>query len=605
MRPLPLRPLPIPYEPISDFLARLGNANGYDEAELWSILDRGDSPHEQVLSDALNGHSLPPFSGPANRRVNIPVELFGLRTADFTNVYRRWCPLCIGDAAWLRPIWRLKVATVCSIHKVRLLQTCPGCGEWVRIQTILHGTCECGMRFAQAVVPVVGKQVQLARALSASLKGKATLALESASVVLTTAHFVRMICYTGRFIEGPPLTRPGQVPNLENFGMACRLFDGTALLLGDWPNMFWHCLELYMHASPSDASVRRVFGSLYRVIYHNLRAPEFQFLRDAFELFLLDHWRGELCGRHRLFRQETTQGHRHQGLARVSRATGLGSETLKRMVHQDWLPASRFTASPKRQLITIDKAQLPQFIPSPGDYFDLRRAARLLGIKHTRLRQLVAGGVVLADAKPDWSKNNRWYFRQNELNKFMDQIRQFSQSCTLQAATVTLNHVLRYWRITPAVLCTLLRAVSQGEVPFAIAVQAKLRDMVFPEMELRDWLDQQRKATTDWVSVVAAASSLGLKEEVVYELVSKNLLVADLTPKNGRMFKRISLHSLERFQAEYVSLAELARLRKTSASALLKQISVPPVTGPKVDGGRQYFYRRGEVPDHTLFAAMQ
>jgi hypothetical protein len=395
------------------------------------------------------------------------------------------------------------------------------------------------------------------------------------------------------------------VPNLEEFNVACRLFDGTALLLADWPNVFWHCLELYMHESPSDASVRRVFGSLYRVIYHNLRTPEFQFLRDAFELFLLDHWRGELCGRHRLFQRETIQEHPHQGLARVSRATGLGSGTLKRMVHQDWLLASRFTASSKRQIITIDKTQLSHFIPNPDDYLDLRSAARLLGIKRTRIRQLVAGGVVLADTKPDWKKNNRWHFRRNELFKFLAQIRQSARPLPLQAEAVTLNHVLRYWRITPAVFCTLLRTVRQGEIIFTIAPQGQLRDMVFPEAGLRDWLEQQRKATTDWISVVAAASCLGLKEEVVYELVSKNLLVADLTPKNGRMLKRISLPSLERFRNEYVSLADLARQQQTSASALLKRLEAKPVTGPKVDGGRQYFYRRAEINDTTFAEGMQ
>lgn len=602
MRPLPLRPLPVPSEPLSDFLERLANANGYRAWELWGILDRGEFSHEKVLSDALNGHALPAFSGPVNPRVNIPVESYGLQSADFTHMCRRWCPLCIESAAWLRPIWRLKVATVCDIHRVHLLQACPACNQWASVQSILHGTCICGVRFTQVVVPAARKLVQLARALAASLTGTAVLELEGVTVVLTAPQLVRMICFTGRLIEGPQLSRPGQVRELEELNVASRIFDGVTTLLVDWPNAFWRCLERYVEASPADASIRRVFGSLYHVIYIDLREPAFQFWRDAFELFLLDHWRGELCGRHRFFREETIHSHHNQGLARVARMTGVGRETLKRMVHQDWLPAHKFTVPSKRQFITIDRTQLSQFIPDPADYLDLRSVARMLGIKLTRVRQLVATGAILADIKPDWRRSNRWQFRRSEVCGFMDQIRRAALPRLPKAATVTLNHALRYWRVSAIELCTLLMAVRQGELPCTLAAEGQLRDVTFGQIALHDWLERYRKSTTDWVTVTVAAGLLGLKEQVVYELVAKNLLVADLVQKDGRTFRRISQPSQERFRQEYVSLAELAKQQKTSAGALLKRLEAQPITGPKVDGGRQYFYKRGDLPaiSHTI-----
>lgn len=595
MKPLPIRPLPVPSEPLSDFLERLAHANGYRAWELWSILDQGGFSHEKVLSDALNGYALPAFSGPVSPRVNIPVESYGLQSADFTHMHRRWCPLCIESAAWLRPIWRLKVATVCDIHRVHLLQACPACNQWTSAQSILHGTCECGGRFTPVVVPAARKLVQLARALAASLTGAAVFKLDGVTVTLTAPQLVRMICFTGRLIEGPQLSRPGQVRELEELNVASRIVDGVTTLLADWPNAFWRCLERYVDASPADASVRRVFGSLYHVIYKDLREPAFQFWRDAFELFLLDHWRGELCGRHRLFREETIHSHHNQGLARVARMTGVGKETLKRMVHQDWLPAHKFTVPSKRQFITIDRTQLSQFIPDPADYLDLRSAARLLGIKLMRVRQLVATGAILADIKPDWRRSNRWQFRRGEVCGFMDQIRRAALARLPKAATVTLNHALRYWRVSSIELCALLTTARQGEIPFMLAAEGKLRDVTFGQIGLHDWLERHRKSTTDWVTVTVAAGLLGLKEQVVYELVAKNLLVADLVQKDGRTFRRISQPSQERFRQEYVSLAELARQQKTSTGALLKRLEAQPVTGPKVDGGRQYFYKRGDL----------
>ena len=134
-------------------------------------------------------------------------------------------------------------------------------------------------------------------------------------------------------------------------------------------------------AAPNDASVRRVFGSLYHVIYQDLKDPAFQFLRDAFELFLLEHWRGELCGRHRLFNDETIEQHRHRGLARVARGAGVGRNRLRRMVHQDRFPASQFNPDSTRNLFTVDINLLASLIPNPDDYLDLRATARLFGFK--------------------------------------------------------------------------------------------------------------------------------------------------------------------------------------------------------------------------------
>lgn len=127
MKPLPLRPLPMRHEPLTDYLERLAHANGYHGRELWSVLNREGESHDKILSDALNGFSLPEFSGPIDRQIEIQVNLFGLQAADFTRYPRRWCPHCIDSQPWFRPVWRLKAAAVCAEHCARLLELCPSC----------------------------------------------------------------------------------------------------------------------------------------------------------------------------------------------------------------------------------------------------------------------------------------------------------------------------------------------------------------------------------------------------------------------------------------------------------------------------------------------
>jgi hypothetical protein len=344
-----------------------------------------------------------------------------------------------------------------------------------------------------------------------------------------------------------------------------------------------------------DASVRRVFGTLYHVLYQDLRDQAFQFLRDSFELFLLEHWRGELCGRHRLFSERTIKNHRHQGLARVARAAGMSSKRLRKMIHQDRFPANQFNPDSARNIITVDVDLLNRLVPASTEYLDLRAVSRMLGLKRTRLRQLVAHGAILADAQPDFRISNRWHFRRTEVEGFMGEIRQGAQVDQLEGETTTLTHALRFWRVSSAELGELTKALKRREIPFFAPLGSRLGDLIFGESVLRKWLEEQRAATVEWISVSKASKLLGLKEQVVYELVSKNYIDADVISKNGHAMRRISLSSLDRFTETYISASQLAQLHDTSTTALLKGISARPVTGPRIDGGRQYFFRKDDI----------
>lgn len=328
-----------------------------------------------------------------------------------------------------------------------------------------------------------------------------------------------------------------------------------------------------------------------------------QFLRSSFELFLLEHWRGELCGRHRLFSNETINEHRHQGLARVARSAGLGSKRLRRMVHQDRFPANTFNPNSAKHLITVDKEVLARLLPDPNHYLDLRATARLLGFKRARLRQLVAHGVLLADVKPDFCISNRWNFRRSEVLDLLNTIRQGSEEIPGTSPTTTLNHALRYWRVSATELGELINAVRRRDILYALTEKCGLGELAFGEHELRTWFARTRGATTTWVSVSKAAELLDLKEQVVYELVSKNLIVADVIATSGHAVRRLKVTSLEHFKMTFISAAELAKQHNTSSRNLLKTLEATPATGPSIDGGRQYFFRRADLSNCSERAA--
>lgn len=603
---LPLRPAPNAGEPLDSYIERLAHENDLRYVDLVRFIRRSGEDHLAGLSALLGGQSLAGFGAPDIPKMNIPVRSFGLASTNFTHYHMRICPCCISESPWIQPLWRLKVVTACPIHRIALVDVCRRCGERVSWQTALAGVCICGQRYCASTSPVDRTELAIMRAIHDSLSGAGDFVIGELSLRMTTAEWVRFIRYTGRLIQGPTLERPGQITTLADLSVSKNLVLGTVALLQMWPDAFWRCLQRFVDASPGDASLKRVFSPLHAVIYSQLREPAFQFLRDAFETFLLEHWRGELCGRHRRFKLETIQSHKPTGLAKVSRQIGVGRGHLKRLVHDYYLPGNRFESptDKRRELITIDASLVAQLLPDRSAYRDLKSTAKLLGVKRSRLRQIVALGILQADSRPDWDRTSHWYFRETELENFIAKIRSLSAPNPWQQQNfTTLGKVLQFWQLTPQEVQGLLNALFLGELPLRMLETSSISAMEIGIEVTRAWLQEFRQRTIPWLTPTQAAAILDVKEQVVYELISRNLLSADLVPGGRAMLKRIRQHSLEEFQKKYVSLVTLSNAQATSPRALLAKLPINPVTGPSIDGGRQYFFRREDVIAQNLLAS--
>jgi hypothetical protein len=583
------------YEALSDYLARLAAANGYSTGELRALLRQSGHVHSDVIKNALNCQLLPPFSAPALPGLNIQVVDYGLRASDFTRLLPRWCPLCVEESPWLRPHWRIKVVTICHHHSIHLLQMCAECQSTPSLSEVLAGRCQCGCQFTRTVKFIVNAATHLCKLLSKSLHMQVAFTDSGTPIPMTTRQIVRMILYVGKFIHAPNLHKPGQVSELEKIGIAADLYEGTVALLINWPNAYWDCLERCLQNAQNETSIRGVFGPLYHTIYHHLNEPEFQFLRDAFERFLIARWRGHICGRHRLFRKETIAEYPRKSVSAIARSQGLSFERVKSLANMNTVPAYRLRSGSERQYITIDLSNLHKFIPTSAEFVDLRTTARLLGLNRPRVYQMVANGLLLEGVDVDWQTSTRWQFKRSDVLHLMNRIRGANRIKRTSEGSVVLNHVLRYWGINGDEFCKLVKDTIDGKLSCALREGEQLRDVTFHESELRTWLERLRESADSPVSVQQAAKMLGLKEEVVCRLAEKNILHTVVRKCGQRKFRQIARDSLRRFNEDYVSLAELASKEGTSPRALLGRIAAIPITGPSIDGGRKYFFRRRDV----------
>lgn len=603
---LPIRPAPISGEPLENYIERLAHANHYEGFQITRLLKQSDIEHPAALSQLINNQPLVEFGAPLVPNLHIPVQDWGLHTAAFTHYRKRICPHCIEETAWIRPHWRLKVMTSCYVHECMLVDACSKCATKISWESALTGACHCGNRYSTSTTKICAAEAGLMRSITQACQGGGDWQSNALRLQLTTYEWFRLLTYTGRFIQGPSLERPGQLQALEDLGVARSIAQGTLALLHAWPDGYWQCLQRFVDASDHDGSIRRVFQPLYGVIYGQLKAPAFQFLREGFETFLLEYWRGELCGRNRLFKQETVASYAIQGLARVSRQIGVPRTMLKRLVYDNFIPANRFKPKKesKREVITMNAAQVSALVPDRSAYLDLKNTAKLFGLRRSRLRQFIALGILAADSRPDWGQASHWYFRKTELQKFYKRLQDLSCPHKIHDP-VMLRDILQFWQLTAQELRALFSGFGSSLLPMQMPAGSCIPDLVLSRSATKLWLEKLRRTSIPWVTPRQAAAELGIKEQVIYELISKNILVADLIPGSRAMIKRIPNDSLTAFRQEYVALTTLAKIANIWITTLLKKLNVPPVTGPQIDGSRQYFYRRADLQKQPLGAALE
>ncbi|RQR60745.1 hypothetical protein DIE18_13610 [Burkholderia sp. Bp9125] len=101
-----------------------------------------------------------------------------------------------------------------------------------------------------------------------------------------------------------------------------------------------------------------------------------------------------------------------------------------------------------------------------------------------------------------------------------------------------------------------------------------------------------RTKSNSLVSIVEAARRLGIKQEVMYHLVNIGLVRTRMGRLRHRAARVIDVDDLQNFTQQFLPLFTLAKtigISAREAPSWAKRHGIEIVTGPSVDGGRQYW----------------
>ena len=638
-----LAPLPNGLDPFADeslpgFVMRMADNHGYGKPlDLLKVLGPGlttlrlaalrGSTHEGMAEYlALSPGELDQlcYGSGANYRV------LGHELHDDLVVLgrRKFCPACIGEAPYHRAFWDLTLATVCPVHAVRLVDRCPHCERTLNwkagpITSCSSPRCAGDLHWAEAV-PVPGAEMGGVRGLHRLMHTGECSEFGAPVRTLSVGEQIRLAFHLGCLARGrEAISRPTSIARLHP-GEVHLVLDAGWRMCSDWPSAFHAFLDSRRERARERKGrygVHKHFGHLHRWLEGSLKCSAFpethRVPRNAehcgrvgvgapFARLLADEFQGyivacpELATRApelRRARSAADLEHRFITMAEAREVLGASSKTMHALATKHGLylvPPSGHGAP------ALLRADLVHALHQERSRLLTREdVRRMLGSGKRTVDKLREAGLL--SAVPDAGDPDGILYPVEGVEALLQDLeRRILAEGHRPKRPVTMVGIARRVSKPGFDVCDVIGAVREGRLtPAGMAPRARgLHRLLFRSSDVDRFVADVTEIAGRTLSVVEAAVELAVKQEVAYHWVRTGLLATVTVDSPTETGRRVAEAALAAFRRNYVTGTEFARahqLGRRWAAAHLVQAGIQAVSGPSVDGARQFLFRRADL----------
>jgi plasmid maintenance system antidote protein VapI/predicted DNA-binding transcriptional regulator AlpA len=421
--------------------------------------------------------------------------------------------------------------------------------------------------------------------------------------LLKVLTFMAIHIDSGRVdLTGKSLARSFSNEKLHNLlARAFAVFDS-------WPYNFTRFLETTFARAgsiPTRGGLKTNFGRLYTGLYKGLASSEFDFLRGAFESFLAAKWAGELV--HPRVLNALPEAFREKmpaGKTEAARVLHASPSSLTRLVEKGFLDG--VLDGDKKELLSIERAVLEEFAARKGKFLTAKETAIRLGLDRKAIADLVKHACLTPVLDPSVDGSSSYQFDESGVLDLLSKAEEtLCPKISSSGRAISFVRVGRVLSFAGYGIGRLIREVLDGRLPpCGVGSGRGLARLRFLEAGvlkiLRDSLREKRGGK---LSITAASRLFGIDETGINILIKGNLLPVVSEARDRRLGKLIAMESIDDFLRLHVSSVELARQLKTSPYFVFRHLArhgVSPISGPSVDGGMRYFFKRVDVSSALL-----
>lgn len=478
----------------------------------------------------------------------------------------RVCPACLreGSGHWSES-WTSSFLPICPIHQVWLSDECTACGSRINFASSNLQTCKCGEPFGQAD----GRPVE----------AEVALALHRGD----TPHEV--LVWLGALAHFGLTSRPQKRATVRRVLLQRDLAIAGARIVNGWPASFSELLGQVREpplATGAPQLVREAFPNLSRMVRDLASKAWRNRVQDALLAYVVDSARST-----NPISTPTKKATEVQpSLKMLAQDLGISLRRLSHLI--DSMPEGHLCirrAGKGRRKLVVREEDRQMLKAHLGDSITVAQAVNLLGIQPRRVAALVASGKLHASGAT---------ISQNSVHELTSSLLARVIPSGASEGTVSLREAFRKW-IRAKDTGEFLTAISAGELRIHSSKESpRLGDLILRVEDARAWQPTERLQRMDWFTIPQAAIVLKLKQEVLYGLVNQGLISTQVRDTGRRASRSISSSEIRKFQAHYEPLANAARRarvlpRHAHSWALNEHLEL--VSGPTIDGVRQYFVR--------------
>jgi hypothetical protein len=467
----------------------------------------------------------------------------------------RLCPICLEEpAARWQKAWQGDTPW-CTRHRVWLVDECAACGHGIRPLSARLTMCQCRAPWAATHARPVPDVV---------------LAADAAGVPVAVVKWFGALCRYG--LQDRPLRRASRQGVFEQQD----LIERGAAIVQAWPESFDELLGRL-------AGERRTGGLLNAVwpgLMAKARAIADLTWRSAVLRAIEDHVSASRSSGSPVMGRNAP---RHPSKREVARRLGIGFARLNRLVAGDPVgqptPAQR--GRRRHLVLAAEEARLRDALQSG---MSITAAGAELGMSIGRLRRLIAGA---------WLQSLGGGVSRASVAGLARSLLDAAAAPASTSETVALPLVLRY-RVPLLRTADFVSAALAGEIRLARPTGAARIDEISVECSSIDrWSFEHagESATPSALSLTQVAQRLAVKDEVISHLLRIGLLHAEVWLSGRRRCRVVTEEALAAFESRYVTLAALAQqagIGSRGAVSWASSQGLCLVTGPGVDGSRQY-----------------
>ncbi len=265
---------------------------------------------------------------------------------------------------------------------------------------------------------------------------------------------------------------------------------------------------------------------------------------------------------------------------------GLGSSTTKSRLTKQWEDAA---ASPSSILLDATPPDLEPFAT-------MRELPEMLGTSPHNVLLLIKRGLLDGRRAFADRKLAEWVVPTASVDQLLQRIAKSPR--LLRSSDAPLTDWNDYCQHPPAARIGGFVGVVNALLAGEITAVSTLGDHRFINLQIDPRSRTSPEVNSESISVAQAAAQLNTYSDVIYRLLKTSLLTSTSVVVGGKRNMVIAKGDLEDFRQTYVIASELARawsVNVTNLSDRLRDAGIQPVSGPKVDGGLLFVFRRSDV----------